>query len=100
MAADSKLIQEQKENHEGLIQYNVSYADVSQFSELVCWSQGFIWSSNSSRKNGSLSTFVITYTARGAAREGQGIESHADGASISAAPWATQSSALLQFGLE
>lgn len=34
MAADSKLIQEQKENHEGLIQYNVSYADVSQFS---CW---------------------------------------------------------------
>lgn len=34
MAADSKLIQEQKENHEELIQYNVSYADVSQFS---CW---------------------------------------------------------------
>lgn len=34
MAADSKLIQEQKESHEELIQYNVSYADVSQFS---CW---------------------------------------------------------------
>lgn len=32
MAADSKLIQEQKEIHEGLIQYNRSYADVSQFS--------------------------------------------------------------------
>lgn len=36
MAADSRLIQEQKENHEGLIQCNVSYADVSQFSCQTC----------------------------------------------------------------
>lgn len=62
MAADSKLIQEQKEIHEGLIQYNISYADVSQFSCWTCMLESeFHLIKHFSRKNGSLSTFVIVY---------------------------------------